>query len=51
MLQQRARLIIIPGGGHDSDVHAFQFIDLGIINLGKNQLVMKTERVVATSVK
>ena len=51
MLQQGARLVIIPGGSHNGDVHPFQFVDLGIINLGKNQLIMKAKRVVATSVE
>src|SRR6185437_7611770 len=51
MLEQRARLLVGRSRGHDGDVHALQLVHLGVINLGKNQLVAQTQRVVAASIK
>src|SRR3989441_8611261 len=51
MLQQRSRLIITAGSGHDGGVHALQLVHLGIINLRKNQLVVQAQCVVAATIE
>src|SRR6202035_422851 len=51
MPQQRSRLIVVAGCGHDSYVHAFLLIDLGVIDLGKNQLVVQAQRVITAAIE
>src|SRR5689334_15822765 len=51
MFKQRTSLVIRTSCSHDSDVHSFKFVDLRVINFREDQLVMKTERVIATPIE
>src|SRR5207302_9063629 len=51
VLQQRPCLIIVRCRRDNRDVHAFQLVHLLVRNLGKDQLVVQTDGVVAASIK
>src|SRR5579859_1711766 len=51
VFQQRPCLIIIGGRGHDGDVHALHAVDLGVVNLRKDQLVAQAKGKIAAPVK
>src|SRR5258708_7581664 len=51
MLQQRPRLVIGSRRRHNGHVHAFQLVNLRVVNLRENQLIMQTQRVIAAAVK
>src|SRR5262245_22710683 len=49
--QQRTALVIGRGGRHDRDVHTSNRVDLVVVDLGKDQLLGDTERVIAPPVE
>src|SRR5581483_10179186 len=49
--QQRPRLVVVLGRGHNCDVHSLQPLDLGIIDLREEQLVFQPQRIIAAPVK
>ena len=51
MAQQRARLLVGLRRRHDADVHAARLVDLAEIDLGEDQLVAQTDRVIAAPVE
>src|SRR2546430_11709879 len=40
-----------PGGSGDTDIQAFHLFHLVVIDLGKNQLILQPERVIAAAVE
>src|SRR5258708_2927173 len=51
MLQQRQALGIGLGCGCNRNIHSLGFLDFVVVDLGKNQLILQAQRVVAASVK
>src|SRR5262249_37458097 len=51
MLQQRETFCVGLGAGRDANIHSLHFFDLVVVDLGENQLVFDTERVIATAIK
>src|SRR3990172_2057389 len=49
--KQKLRFLVGSGGGHEGDVHAAKLVDLGVVHLGKDDLVPKAQGVVASSVE
>src|SRR5438132_136494 len=49
--QQSAALFVAPRRGHDGDVHALDLLDPVVVDLGKDDLLLDTERVVALAVE
>src|SRR6185295_18534358 len=49
--QQRARLVVGFRRGGDGDVHAAELIDLVVVDLGKDDLFLEAEVVVAAAVE
>src|SRR3970040_1316931 len=49
--EQRARLVVGLCGGGDRDVHAAQRIHLVVVDLGKNDLLLDAQAVVAAAVE
>src|SRR6516165_2536726 len=51
MTQQCQAFGVSPRVGHNGDVHALYFLNPGIVDFGKYQLVSQTEGVIAATVK
>src|SRR5467141_10917 len=49
--QKRARLFVRPRRRADRDLHAAEPVDLVVLDLRENELLLETERVVATPVE
>src|SRR5581483_11202699 len=49
--QQGPCLVVGFRRGHDGDVHSLQLLDLGIVNLRKDELVLEAERVITAPIK
>src|SRR5262249_39086119 len=50
-LEQCSALTVVPSGRRDRDVHASQLIDLVVLDLGKNDLLLDPQTVVALPVE
>jgi len=46
-----AGAVVVGRGSDDGYVHALQFVHLGVIDLGEDELVAQAERVVAATSK
>ena len=51
MLQQRPALIVRPGGRDNSNIHSMDGRDLVILNLGENELLFESKRVIASAIE
>src|SRR5262245_4572366 len=49
--QERPTFLVVVGSGHDGDVHAFDLLDLVVVDLGKDDLLLDAERVIALPVE
>src|SRR5437868_5485206 len=49
--QESARFVVVFCCSHDGDIHTFLLVDLGVIDLRKDQLIAQAERVVAAAIK
>src|SRR5258708_10125205 len=49
--QQAACLVVGFGGGHDGDLHAAGLVDLVVVDLGEDELLPKSQGVVAVAVE
>src|SRR5262249_25134066 len=49
--QERAALLVGLGGGDDGDVHSLDLVDLVVVDLGEDDLLSETQRVVPLAVK
>jgi len=51
LLQQGAGLLIVLGSGVEADIHPPDHIDLVVLNLGEDDLLFDSQRIIAASVK
>src|SRR5437588_7947883 len=49
--QESARFVVIPRCSHNGDIHTFLLVDLGVIDLRKDQLIAQAEGVIAAAIK
>src|SRR4029079_9840310 len=51
VLQEQPRFLVGAGTGHEGDVHAPRLVDLGVVDLGEDELVAQAQGVVAAPVE